>query len=154
MSRQSAGILFYRLQPALEVLLVHSGGPFWKNKDAGAWSIPKGEFTDEDPLDAAKREFEEEMGSAVTGQFVSLKPVKGSGGKILYAYAVESEFDVSAVKSNTFQLEWPPKSGNIQHFPEVDRAQWFSIATAAEKINKYQLPLLQEVKDMLERIKC
>ncbi|HEY3401770.1 MAG TPA: NUDIX domain-containing protein [Ohtaekwangia sp.] len=156
MTKKTAGVLVYRIRNREpEFLLAHPGGPFWAKKDLEAWSIPKGEFDDtEDPLSAAKREFEEEMGSAVTGQFVPLKPLKSSSGKIIYAYAVESEFDVSTVTSNTFPLEWPPKSGKIQHFPEVDRAAWFPMREAAEKINTSQAPFLQEVKEMLERIKC
>ena len=155
MSKKSAGILVYRIRNRVpEFLLAHPGGPFWAKKDAEAWSIPKGEFDDEDPFVAAQREFQEEMGSSVVGQFIPLKPVTKAGGKIIYAFAVEGEFDVATVKSNTFEMEWPPKSGAMKEFPEIDRAQWFPFPIAIEKINKHQLPFLEEVKDMLERIKC
>src|SRR5688572_10228085 len=155
MSKKSAGILVYRIRNRVpEFLLAHPGGPFWAKKDAEAWSIPKGEFDDEDPFFAAQREFQEEMGSSVVGQFIPLKPVTKAGGKIIYAFAVEGEFDVATVKSNTFEMEWPPKSGTRKEFPEIDRAQWFPFPIAIEKINKHQLHFLEEVKEMLERIKC
>lgn len=156
MTKKTAGILVYRIRNRIpEFLLAHPGGPFWAKKDLESWSIPKGEFEDtEEPLAAAKREFQEEMGSAVDGQFIPLRVLKLAGGKFIYAFAVEAEFDVSTVKSNTFTMEWPPKSGKMNEFPEIDRAQWFPFSTAVEKINKSQLPLLHEVKEMLERIKC
>jgi len=156
MQKKTAGILVYRIRNRVpEFLLAHPGGPFWVKKDLEAWTIPKGEFeNDEDPLAAAQREFREEMGSSVDGQFIPLRPIMAAGSKSIYAFAVESEFDTTTVKSNTFQLEWPPKSGTMKEFPEIDRAQWFPFSVAIGKINKRQLPLLEEVKEMLERIKC
>ena len=132
------------------MLLVHPGGPFWTRKDNGSWSIPKGEFTDEeDPLAAAKREFEEEMGFPVAGDFVPLDSVRQSSGKLVLAWAVRSDFDPSSLKSNTFSMEWPPKSGRQQEFPEVDRAAWFDVESARPKILKGQAPLLDQ---LLERV--
>ncbi|MEO8210318.1 MAG: NUDIX domain-containing protein, partial [bacterium] len=127
MTKKSAGILLYRLtNQILEVLIVHPGGPFWAKKDLGAWSIPKGEFTDdENPLDAAVREFHEEMGEPIQGDFIPMTPIKQKNGKVVYAYSLEHDFDVSKIKSNTFTMEWPPKSGNQQEFPEIDRGEWF-----------------------------
>jgi predicted NUDIX family NTP pyrophosphohydrolase len=150
-TKQSAGILLYRLnKKTLEVLLVHPGGPFWKNKDAGAWSIPKGEFTEEeDALDAAKREFEEETGMTINGKFIPLTPIKQKGHKQVYAWALEGDIDAEKVKSNFFEMEWPPKSGKKQQFPEVDRAAWFDIATAKEKINASQAALVDELIGIL-----
>lgn len=132
------------------VLLVHPGGPFWAQKDAGAWSIPKGEFEDEDPLTAARREFLEETGSAVEGEFVALAPVTQKSGKTIQAWAVEGDLDPLMIRSNTFEMEWPPRSGRKQSFPEVDRAAWFSIHDAMEKINPAQRALLVELKEKLE----
>ncbi|HEY8244624.1 MAG TPA: NUDIX domain-containing protein [Casimicrobiaceae bacterium] len=127
----------------LEVLLVHPGGPFWANKDAGAWSIPKGEFdAGEDPLAAAKREFEEETGVAIDGAFVALPSCKLRGGKTVHAWAVEADLDVERLRSNTFEIAWPPRSGRTQSFPEVDRYGYFTLDEAAEKINAGQRPLL------------
>jgi len=137
MAKRSAGILMYRRQgPALELLLVHPGGPFWQNKDRGAWSLPKGEYAaGEDPLAAAKREFAEELGSALPDRaFLDLDAIKQPGGKVITAFAIEGDFDPAALKSNSFAIEWPPGSGRTQTFPEVDRAQWFSPADACEKI--------------------
>jgi predicted NUDIX family NTP pyrophosphohydrolase len=154
MAKKTAGILMYRIRNRVpEFLLAHPGGPLWAKKDLEAWTLPKGEFENEDPLTAARREFKEEMGSDIDGQFIPLKPAKSSS-KILYPFAVEGEFDVSTVKSNFFEMEWPPKSGRMGKFPEVDRAEWFAFPIAITKINKYQAPVLHEVKDMLERIKC
>lgn len=134
----------------LEVLLVHPGGPFWANKDDGTWSIPKGEFDDEeDPLDAARREFEEETGSAPSGDAIPLEPLRQSSGKVVYAWAVRGDFDPGTLKSNTFSMEWPPKSGRQQDFPEVDRAAWFSIEEAGRKILKGQAPLLRQLREKL-----
>jgi len=131
----------------LEVLLVHPGGPFWANKDDGAWSIPKGEFDDdEDPLDAARREFEEETGSPPVGDVIPLQPLRQSGGKLVYAWAMRGDFDPATLKSNTFSMEWPPKSGRQQDFPEVDRAAWFPIEEAGLKILKGQAPLLRQLR--------
>src|SRR4051812_1159898 len=125
--KQSAGILLYRYAGKdPEVFLVHPGGPFWKNKDAGAWSIPKGEFTkDEEPLAAAIREFEEETGVHCDGNFLALSPVKIKSGKQILAWALEKNIDASLVRSNNFDMEWPPKSGRMQQFPEVDKGAWF-----------------------------
>jgi predicted NUDIX family NTP pyrophosphohydrolase len=141
--------MYRRHEGALEVLLVHPGGPFWAKKDAGAWSIPKGEYgEDEDALAAARREFEEETGFRAEGEFVSLGEVKQGGGKVVSAWAFEGDLNVSQLKSGTFAMEWPPKSGKMAEFPEVDRAGWFSMSEARGKILKGQLPLL----DVLERV--
>jgi predicted NUDIX family NTP pyrophosphohydrolase len=151
MAKVSAGLLLYRLRPSgLEVLLVHPGGPFWNKKDAGAWTIPKGELTDgEDPLTTAQREFTEELGFQPTGDFRPLTPVKQKGGKTVHAWAVEGDLDVAAVKSNTFMMEWPPRSGKQQAFPEIDRAEFFNIPSAMKKINPAQVALLVEVQESL-----
>jgi len=147
MGIQSAGILLYRQkQSQLQIFLVHPGGPFFKNKDAGAWSIPKGEFLpDEDPLIAAKREFMEETGSSVDGDFVPLNPVKLKSGKIIHAWAVEGDIDHENIISNLFEMEWPPKSGKKQSFPEIDRTAWFDTETAKKKINAAQVGLIEEL---------
>ena len=137
----------------LEIFLVHPGGPFWKNKDLQSWSIPKGEFTQgEDPLEAAKREFHEETGLAVDGIFIALGPVRQPGGKLVYAWAVEGDCRAESIRSNLFTMEWPPRSGKRQEFPEVDRAAWFSIELAREKILKGQLMLLDELERTLKTI--
>jgi predicted NUDIX family NTP pyrophosphohydrolase len=151
MPRQSAGILLYRRRAGeLEVLLVHPGGPFWLNKNDGAWSIPKGEFdSSEDPLKAAQREFREETGAAVEGQFHPLSPVKQRSGKTVHAWAVEGDFDPARLRSNTFMAEWPPRSGQQRTFPEVDRADWFPLDTARQKIHPQQTPLLTELVALL-----
>jgi predicted NUDIX family NTP pyrophosphohydrolase len=151
MARNSAGILMYRRrQGIVEVLLAHPGGPFWARKDLGAWSIPKGEFEpDEDSLAAAKREFEEETGLSVTGEFIPLAPIKQSGGKIVHIWAVEGDCDASAIKSNTFMIEWPPRSGRQQEFPEIDRADWFSLDAAKEKVTKGQRGFIEELRRIL-----
>jgi predicted NUDIX family NTP pyrophosphohydrolase len=135
--KKSAGILLYkRVDKQLFVLLVHPGGPFWKNKDVGHWSIPKGEFDDdENAFDAAIREFEEETGTRLDGHFIELSPVKLKSGKVVYAWAMEKDLDAAAVVSNTFETEWPPKSGTLKSFPEIDKAQWFTVEEALEKIN-------------------
>lgn len=147
MAKKSAGLLMYRKRNGfLEVFLVHPGGPFWAKKDAGAWTIPKGEFGDgEEPLDAAKREFEEETGFKPEGEYQPLKLVRQAGGKIVLAWFLEGDCDASAVKSNTFSLEWPPRSGQQQEFPEVDRAGWFSIGQAMGKILKGQASFIEEL---------
>ena len=149
MAKRSAGLLLFRESAAgLEVLLVHPGGPFWAKKDDGAWSIPKGEFgDDEEALTAAKREFEEEMGAPPTGDFIPLEPVRQPGGKLVFAWALQADFDTSRVKSNMFSMEWPPKSGRKQEFPEIDRAGWFPIETARTKILKGQAGLLDQLLD-------
>ncbi len=151
MPKQSAGLLLYRRRgEELEVFLVHPGGPFWANKDAHAWSIPKGEFApDEAPLLAARREFSEETGLSVEGEFVALAPQKQAGGKIVRAWAVEADCDPAAIESNTFALEWPPRSGRMQAFPEIDRAAWFPLAAAREKIHKGQMALLDELERLI-----
>jgi len=153
MSRQSAGLLVYRRRgETVELLLVHPGGPFWAKKDDGAWSIPKGEYADgEDPLEAAIREFREETAMNVSGPFRALTPVKQSGGKIVRAWAVEGDFDASAIKSNLFSLEWPPRSGRMQSFPEVDRAAWLRLDLARRKILRGQAPLLEELEKLLSQ---
>jgi predicted NUDIX family NTP pyrophosphohydrolase len=140
MPKRSAGILMYRRPDAgLELLLVHPGGPFWAKKDLGAWSIPKGEYSEsEDALAVAKRELEEETGARGQGDFLSLGELVQPGRKIVSAWAIEGDFDPSDLKSNLFEMEWPPKSGRKQSFPEVDRAQWFSPADARQKILKGQ----------------
>jgi predicted NUDIX family NTP pyrophosphohydrolase len=147
MPKKSAGILLYRLRDGeMQVFLVHPGGPFWVRKDIGAWSIPKGEFDeDEEPLAAALREFEEETGFGVSGTFIPLSPVKLKSGKIILAWAAEGDCDPSAVRSNTFTVEWPPKSGRQREFPEVDRAEWFTVDEARKKINPGQKTLLEEL---------
>jgi len=145
---KSAGLLIYRQAPGpIEVFLVHPGGPFWAKKDDGAWSIPKGEFSeDEDPLEAAKREFQEETGFVVTGEFQPLEPLRQPSGKIVYAWAVKGDVDAGALKSNTFSMEWPPRSGKVQEFPEVDRAGWFTIEFAKRKILKGQAAFLDQLE--------
>jgi len=143
-TKRSAGILLYRLaETGLELLLVHPGGPFWARKDLGAWSIPKGEYSEgEDALAAARREFEEETGAHADGAFLPLGELVQGGGKIVTAFALAGDFDPGALKSNTFALEWPPRSGRTASFPEVDRAQWFSPSEAEAKILKGQRALI------------
>jgi predicted NUDIX family NTP pyrophosphohydrolase len=150
--KQSAGILMYRFRnSALEVFLVHPGGPYWAKKDSSAWSIPKGlQNENEDLLEAARREFHEETGLVADGKFLALAPVKQPGGKVVQAWAVEGNCDASAIKSNTFSIEWPPRSGRYQQFPEVDRAGWFTLEAAKEKISKGQLALLDELERKFE----
>jgi len=147
MGKESAGLLMYRQQSGcLEFLLVHPGGPFWKNKDAGVWSIPKGEVeAGEDPLVAAQREFAEETGVQPTSPFIVLAPVKLKSGKTVRAWAFEGDCDPSSIKSNLFEIDWPPRSGRKQQFPEIDRAGFFDLTQAAEKINPAQLALLEEL---------
>jgi predicted NUDIX family NTP pyrophosphohydrolase len=145
MGKKSAGILLYRINDFLEVLLVHPGGPFFKNKDAGVWSIPKGEFNGEDSLDCAKREFEEETGSKIDGNFIELQPVTQKGGKVVYCWAVEGNIDEQRITSNTFQLEWPPNSGQFKAFPEVDKAAWLTLSAAKEKINPMQFNFIEQL---------
>lgn len=151
MAKRTAGLLLYReASDRLEVLLIHPGGPFWKNKDEGAWSIPKGLVDEgEDPFDAAKREFNEETGGKATGEAIALEPLRQPSGKILYAWAMRGEFDPATLTSNTFLMEWPPKSGRQQEFPEVDRAGWFSIEEAERQILKGQAALLREFRKKL-----
>ncbi|MCG6969216.1 MAG: NUDIX domain-containing protein [Gammaproteobacteria bacterium] len=151
MAKTSAGILLYRrAKYGLEVLLVHPGGPFWAQKDSGAWSIPKGEFeSGEDALVAAKREFAEETGFEIEKEFIELEPVKQSAVKTVYAWAAEGDLDASAICSNTFSLQWPPKSGRYEEFPEVDRAEWFDLPTAKRKIVAGQLSLLAQLEALV-----
>lgn len=153
MPKKSAGLLLYRRtnDSGVEVLLVHPGGPFWRNKDAGAWTIPKGEFDDEDPLAAARREFKEETGSAPPdGQNIPLTPIKQKNGKIVHAWAVEGDFDPATLKSNVFEMEWPPRSGRTQKIPEVDRAEWFAPDVAKQKILSGQGALITELLAILK----
>ena len=152
--KKSAGILLYRLRnKQCEVFLVHPGGPFWKNKDLGSWSIPKGEFDDsEDPLAAAQREFEEETGIACTGEFIPLEPVRQKSGKRVFAWALEMDIDPGSIKSNLFSMEWPPKSGQSKEFPEIDKGQWFDPVEAKQKINSYQSPLIDQLlQELIDR---
>jgi len=146
-------LLLYRFhEGTLEVFLVHPGGPFWAKKDLGAWSIPKGEIDEgEDPLEAARREFEEETGFRPEGMFRELTPVKQRSGKIVHTWAVEGDCDSAAIRSNTFSMEWPPRSGRQQEFPEVDRAGWFSIPEAREKILDVQRALMEQVELILHQ---
>lgn len=138
---------------SVQVLLVHPGGPFWQNKDLGAWSIPKGEIEDgEDPLAAAQREFFEELGTRAAGPFVGLTPVKQKGGKIVHAWAFEGDLDPATIRCNTFRMEWPPRSGTWVEFAEVDRAEWFDLAQAREKINSAQAAFLLELSVLLSNV--
>ncbi len=147
MPKKSAGIILYRFQNSqLEIFLVHPGGPFWAKKDAGSWSIPKGEFTeDEDPLSAAKRELEEETGIEAEGIFIELTPVKQKSGKIIYAWAVEKNIDPEKIISNTIFIEWPPRSGKQLEIPEVDSGAWFNMEAALIKVVQGQAPILREL---------
>ena len=153
MPKQSAALLLYRLgeRDVLEVLIAHMGGPFWANKDARAWSIPKGEYREqEDPLEAAKREFEEEMGSAAPeGELIDLGKFKQPSGKIITTYAICGNFDLSGFHSNTFTIEWPKKSGNFGEFPEVDKAEWMPIERAASMVVKGQVAILDKLFETL-----
>jgi predicted NUDIX family NTP pyrophosphohydrolase len=153
MAKKSAGLLMFRRgSGVVEVFLVHPGGPFWARKDEGVWSIPKGEYAPgEDPFEAARREFQEETGFQAGGDLIPLTPRKQPSGKVISAWAVEGDCDASAIKSNTFSMEWPPRSGKQQEFPEVDRAGWFTIPAAKEKILKGQAPFLDELMEILER---
>jgi predicted NUDIX family NTP pyrophosphohydrolase len=151
-AKRSAGILLYRLSGgAPEVLLVHPGGPFWARRDAGAWSVPKGEYEDgDDPLASALREFEEETGAALeTGELLELGDVKQKSGKVVRAWAAEGDLDPDAVHSNTFTMEWPPRSGRTAEFPEIDRAGWFGIDEAREKLNPAQAEFLDRLLELL-----
>ena len=150
MPKLSAGLLlFRRREKELNVFLVHPGGPFWQKKDLGSWTIPKGEvIPGEDLLSAAQREFQEETGIVPTGNFQSLGEIRQPGGKIVTAWAVEQDCS-PVIRSNTFSLEWPPKSGRIQEFPEVDRAEWFSLQEAASRIHPAQAPFLTRLQSLL-----
>jgi len=150
MPRVSAGLLMYRRRPAgLEVLLVHPGGPFWANKDLGAWTIPKGEVAEgEDELATARREFEEETGLEPGGVLLPLGSIRQKGGKVVHAWAFEGDADAGAIHSNSYRVEWPPRSGEFRTFPEVDRAEWFPLDEARRRINPAQAGLI----DTLERV--
>ena len=147
----SAGILLYRKREAkIEVLIVHPGGPFWAKKDDGAWSIPKGEYVEgENPLSAAKREFAEETGYELSGAFVELPPAKQPSGKVIRAWAVEGDLDAASIRSNDVSVEWPPKSGRVQTFPEVDRALWCDLALAKQKLLPGQRVLLDGLEQRI-----
>ncbi len=146
----SAGLLLYRRRAQPEVFLVHPGGPYWARKDLGAWSLPKGEFdSGEDPLEAAKREFREETGFTADGEFRALTPLEQRSGKLVHAWAVEGDCDPAHVRSNTFTMEWPPRSGRMQEFPEVDRAAWFSLADARRHIIAGQAGFIDELAELL-----
>ena len=152
MSRQSqvsAGILAYRRTERLEVLLAHPGGPFWTKKDAGAWSIPKGLVESSDLLACARREFTEETGLVADGEFIPLTPVKQKSGKTVHAFAIAADFDLSNCRSNFFEIEWPPRSGKMKSFPEVNQVGYFDLATAHQKILPYQEPFLAELAQKL-----
>jgi predicted NUDIX family NTP pyrophosphohydrolase len=153
MKKQSAGILMYRFQNhCVEVFLVHPGGPYWRNKDLGSWSIPKGELrTKEDAFETAKREFKEETGFKIDGEFLQLTPIKQTSGKVVHAWAVEADCDASIIKSNTFKIEWPPGSGKEEEFPEVDRAGWFDAETAKKKILKSHAGLIEQLELLIKK---
>lgn len=148
----STGILLYRQLPGnTEVFLVHPGGPFWKNKDQGAWSIPKGEPNlAENPLDSAKREFREETGQDIEGYFIPLEPVKQKGGKTVFAWAVEGDIQAENIQSNTISINWPPGSKDTIEIPEVDRGAWFGLDIAVQKINPAQVELISQLQTLLE----
>lgn len=146
----SAGILAFRRKPALEVLLAHPGGPFWAKRDDGVWTIPKGLVEPGDDLVAtARREFTEETNLTAKGELFALAPVNQKSGKVVYAFAVEADFELGAFSSNTFDIEWPPQSGKLQSFPEIDRIAYFALPAAKMKIIAYQLPLLLELEKRL-----
>ena len=148
MPSKSAGIVAFRKKRGrIEVLLVHPGGPFWRNKDLGAWSIPKGEYdASDDPEDVARREFREELGIEMTEDLLPLGEIRQRGGKMVKAFAVEMDIDVENIQSNAFEIEWPPRSGRRQAFPEIDRAEWFDLAAARTKINEAQRTLLERLE--------
>jgi predicted NUDIX family NTP pyrophosphohydrolase len=145
-------VLFRRTHGELEVLLVHPGGPFWSRRDSGAWSIPKGEYgPGDDPFEAARREFQEELSAPPPGgETVELGEIKQKGGKLVCAWAVEGDLDPAEIKSNTFTVEWPPRSGRMRSFPEVDRAEWFTIEGAREKINPAQAALVDRLAERVD----
>jgi len=148
----SAGILLFRIRGDVpEVFLIHPGGPYWCNKDAGAWSIPKGLLEEgDDELAAAKREFQEETGSVIDGEFIALAPLKQASGKLVHAWAVEGDIDASTITSNRFLMEWPPRSGKQQAFPEVDRGAWFTLETARKKILDGQRGFIDQLQARLD----
>lgn len=147
MPRQSAGLLAYRFAHGeLEVFLVHPGGPYWARKDAGAWSIPKGEFEPrDDPREAARREFEEETGFVPRGELIPLTPRKQPGGKLIHVWAVQGDWEPAQLRSNSFSMEWPRGSGRMQEFPEVDQGAWFALAAARHKLLPGQVPFVEEL---------
>lgn len=152
MTKRSAGLLVYRQGVrGLEAFLVHPGGPFWAKKDFGAWSVPKGEYADgEDPLAAACREFQEETGFAIEGDFLELGAVRQAGGKLVSAWAIEGDCDPARLISNRFQMEWPPRSGLMKEFPEVDRGAWFNLPEARERILASQQPFLDRLTEKID----
>jgi predicted NUDIX family NTP pyrophosphohydrolase len=154
MAKKSAGLLLFRkVSGRFEVLLVHPGGPFWARKDEGSWSIPKGEFEDdEDPLAAAKREFEEETGISPRGEMLPLGELRQPGGKVVHAWAADCDLDPAGLRSNTFSMEWPPGSGRRQEFPEVDRAAWFPLPEAGRRILKGQTAFLARLQEKLSSL--
>lgn len=147
----SAGILAYRLNGGLELLLAHPGGPYWRNKDEGAWSIPKGAVESGDVLACAKREFNEETGLVAEGPLTPLTPLRQKSGKTVHAFALEGDFDIKAFSSNSFEMEWPPRSGKMQSFPEIDRIAYFDVATAKRKILPGQRAFIEELVRKIER---
>jgi predicted NUDIX family NTP pyrophosphohydrolase len=152
-AKQSAGILLYRRRDGrLEVLLAHPGGPFWERKDLGAWSVPKGELEPgEDPLAAAKREFAEETGLEPAGPFAPLGSVKQKSGKTVHAWAVEGDFDPAALVCNTFEMEWPARSGTMRSFPEIDRVEWLDLESARRKMNPAQAAFLDRLAELVQK---
>lgn len=152
--KKSAGIVLFRIEDKRpEVFLVHPGGPFWAKKDAGSWSIPKGEFgEDENPQDAARREMEEETGIKTEGPFIELTPVRQKSGKIIYTWALQQDADPGSITSNFFEMEWPPKSGNTQSFPEIDRAAWFELSEAKKMLVPGQVAILDELEYKLQAL--
>jgi predicted NUDIX family NTP pyrophosphohydrolase len=151
--RKSAGILLFRRRyQLLEVLLVHPGGPFWKNKDEGSWSIPKGEMEDDEhPLETAKREFREETGKELNGSFLELTPILQKAGKLVFAWGVEGDLDPQTINCNTFRIEWPPRSGKWADYPEIDKVAWFVTDEAKRKINPAQVGFVVELEEMVLR---
>ncbi len=150
-SEVSAGILAFRREPQFEVLLAHPGGPYWRNKDEGAWSIPKGSVESDDLLACAKREFSEETGLVAKGPFVTLKPLRQKSGKVVHAFAIEADFNLGNFTSNHFEMEWPPRSGKQQSFPEIDRIAYFSIVLARKKLLAGQRPFIDELIERLRK---
>ena len=149
----SAGLLAFRRRSGLEVLLAHPGGPYWARKDDGAWTIPKGLVRPDDLLAGARREFNEETGLTAEGPFVPLKPVRQRSGKTVHGFAFEADFNLDSFVSNTFEMEWPPRSGKQKEFPEIDRIGWFSAGEATKKIIAYQRPFLAELREMMAKTK-